>query len=213
MKVASPMIPTSLSMYSLNDFVSEGSLESAQVIDQEADKLTIAAADLNGVTIEKCRLGGAQLPRLSARDALLSKSDFSGSIMTQASFNRVILSDCRMSGLDFSNAQLHDVVFKGCKLDMVNFRFADLRRVKFVDCQLVEADFLSGVLHDVTFESCQLEATVFEKATCKSVDLRTSELINIVGWPSLKGATIDGAQLSMVAPSLAYALGLTVNNG
>lgn len=212
MKVARPILPSALDEYDFADFERESSLESAHVTDQTAIKLDIAAADMNGVVIEKAQLGWSRLPRLNARDVEVRKSDLSSVGMTNASVNRVLFSDCRMSGCDLSQTQLRDVIFKGCKLDMANFRFADLRRVMFIDCQLSETDFLGSTLYDVTFESCQLDRTVFEKATCKKVDLRTSELIDIAGWASLKGATIDGAQLTMIAPYLAHALGLTVSN-
>ena len=117
-----------------------------------------------------------------------------------------------MPAVDFNKTTLHDVTFKGCKLDMANFRFSDLRRVKFVDCTLVEADFLGATIHEVTFESCTLEKTEFNQAKCKQLDLRTSELHEISGWSSLKGATIDGMQLAAVAPYLARELGLTVRS-
>lgn len=212
MKIARPILPPVLDKYSLADFESDTLLESAHVVGSEVSKLDIAAGDLNGVLIEKSTLSWSQLPRLNGRDVDIRKSDLSNVGMSNASLNRVVVSDCRMSGVDFSQAQLHDAVFKACKLDMANFRFASLRRVIFIDCQLVEADFLGASLYDVTFESSQLERTVFEKAVCKKVDLRTSELTAISGWGSLKGATIDGAQLTMIAPYLANALGLTVSN-
>lgn len=212
MKLTRPILPAVLDDYTLDDLERESSLDAAHVVDVEPRTLDIAAADITGVLFEKCNLTRSQLPRLNGRDVDVRKSDFSNVGMTNASLKRVAFSDCRMSGLDVSQAQLHDIIFKGCKLDMANFRFADLRRVTFVDCQLTETDFLGASLFEVKFESCQLERTVFEKTTCKKVDLRTSELIEISGWTSLRGATIDGAQLTMIAPYLASALGLTISN-
>jgi uncharacterized protein YjbI with pentapeptide repeats len=95
---------------------------------------------------------------------------------------------------------------------MANFRFADMRRVKCVDCTFVDADFLGATLHDVSFESCMLERTVFTKANCKTVDLRSSDLLELSGWSALKGAMIDGAQLVAAAPYLANELGIVVRN-
>jgi uncharacterized protein YjbI with pentapeptide repeats len=88
----------------------------------------------------------------------------------------------------------------------------DLRRVKFIDCTFTEADFLGATLHDVTFESCMLEKTIFEQVKCKQVDLRGSQLMEIKGWRSLKGATIDDLQLVTVAPYLANELGLLIRS-
>ena len=212
MKIVRPKLSTFLEEASLEDFDAETSLENAHISGDIAANLTITAGDLNGVLIEKVTLSWSQLPRLIARDIDVRTSDVSNVGMSNAGINRALFTDCRMSGCDFSQAQLHDVVFKGCKLDIANFRFADLRRVSFINCQLTETDFIGCHLYDVTFESSQLDRTVFEKAVCKKVDLRTSDLINIAGWTSLKGATIDGAQLAMIAPYLAHAVGLTVSN-
>jgi len=82
--------------------------------------------------------------------------------------------------------------------------------VSFVDCTMSEADFLGARLVDVTFETSDLEKAVFETASCTRVDLRTSQLTDIVGWKSLKGATIDSVQLMSAAPYLANELGVIV---
>jgi len=117
-----------------------------------------------------------------------------------------------MTGGDLSRSTLHDITFRGCKLDMANFRFADLRRVHFIECSFVESDFLSATLYDVRFESCMLEKTVFEQAKCRQVDLRSSDLYEISGWSSLRGAVIDGVQLASVAPYLAQELGISIRS-
>lgn len=209
MKIAQPTLSQTLDVAGLEDFL-EGELEGVMLEGLDATGQHVAPLDMAGVRIEKSLLTAALLERVSARDVLAIRTDFSATQLSDAAVNRARFADCRMNGVDFSHAALHDVTFAGCKLDMVNFRFADIRRVHFVDCELREADFLGATLHDVSFESCTLNKTVFDQAKCKKMDLRTSELIELSGWVSLKGATIDGAQLAAAAPYLAHAIGLEV---
>lgn len=209
MKLSRPIIPPLLENGTLAD-ISEGSLEQVQLTG-DATKYNVQALEIDGVLFDRMSLLQAQLPRIVARDFVAKQSDFSSTLMADGAFNRAEFSHCRMSGVDFSKTSLHDVIFRGCKLDIANFRFADIRRVKFVDCTLSETDFLGATLHDVVFESCVLEKTIFDKVKCKQVDLRTSQLVDISGWGSLKGVIIDDIQLMSVAPYLAHELGLSVH--
>ena len=208
MKLSRPIIPPVLEDGSLAD-LSEGTLEQVQLTG-DATKYNVQALEIDSVIFDRMSLLQAQLPRITARDFIAKQTDFSSTSMTDGAFNRTEFINCRMSGADFGKTSLHDVVFRGCKLDMANMRFTDIRRAKFVDCTLVEADFLGATMQDVVFESCVLERTIFDRVKCKRVDLRTSQLIEISGWGSLKGAIIDDIQLMSVAPYLAHELGIAV---
>jgi uncharacterized protein YjbI with pentapeptide repeats len=81
-----------------------------------------------------------------------------------------------------------------------------------IDCTLLETDFMNAHLTYVDYQSSMLEKTVFNHVACKQVDLRTSQLIDVIGWRDLKGSIIDGAQLAGAAPYLAQELGLIVRD-
>lgn len=211
MKIAKPILPIKLEDISLEDF-QDGDIETALLQDADATNIHIVDLQISEVAFERNVLTSAQLERASIRDFTAKQCDFSAAHITNGNVNRAEFNSNRMPAVDFNKTTLHDVTFKGCKLDMANFRFSDLRRVKFTDCTFTESDFLGATLHDVSFESCTLEKTVFDQAKCKFVDLRTSDLIEISGWMSLKGATIDSVQLANVAPYLANELGLTIRN-
>jgi uncharacterized protein YjbI with pentapeptide repeats len=164
------------------------------------------------VLLEHAILTAACLESLSARDVIFKRSDLSGTQCAKSSFLRVSLSDCRASGLDASKATYKEVTLTDCKLDMANFRFAKLTNVRFVDCVLTEADFLGAELSNVSFERCLLERTNFTQCKLKNVDLRSSQLISLIGWQHLKGAIIDTAQLMTAAPHLANELGITIQD-
>lgn len=212
MKISSPRINTQLENTTLEELI-DGDLEDVILQDIDATNCFVQSLNMISVRLDKVILTAAQLERIGARDLSAKQTDFSATHMVNGAINRAEFNNCRMTGVDFSRTALHDVTFRDCKLDMANFRFGDLRRVQFVDCTFVESDFLNATLHDVMFESCVLERTVFDQVKCKMVDLRRSQLSEISGWTSLKGAMIDTVQLMSVAPYLANELGIVVREG
>lgn len=209
MKIARPQMPPKLEDIALDEFLT-GEIETVRLHDINATNCHAIALEMSGVQIEKVTFTQAQFERMSGRDVRIIKTDLSTAILSASTLNRVEFSNCRMVGADFNKTALHDITFKGCKLDMANFRFADLRRVVFTDCTFTEADFLGATLHDVSFQTCTLEKTVFEQVKAKNLDLRGSDLLELRGWGSLKGVTIDDLQLAAAAPYLAQELGLRV---
>lgn len=212
MKLAQPQLPPQLDERSIIGMVDDGELENARLQNEEAINCNVAALDLSSVVIEKVQFTGAHFSRVTIRDVRAIHADFSSVHMDNGMIVRAEFINCRMTGVDFSRTSVHDVVFRGCKLDMANFRFSDLRRVEFIDCTLTEADFMNAKLSNVEFQTSLLEKTVFSQVICKQVDLRSSQLVEIMGWKSLKGAVIDSAQLMAVAPYLAQEVGINVRD-
>lgn len=209
MKISVPRIATALEDATLDDLLA-GDLEDVRLQYIDATNCLVTSFEISSVVFEKATLTAAQFERISARDFSAKQSDFSAAMMAGGTINRAVFTGCRMTGVDLNKTNLHDVTFTGCKLDMANFRFADLRRVVFIDCTFTETDFLGATLHDISFQACTLERTVFEQVKCKQVDLRGSQLTELVGWRSLKGVIIDDLQLVTAAPYLAHELGLIV---
>lgn len=212
MKIAKPQLPTQLEDSTVALMVQDGELEEMKLHDEDGTNCNVAGLSLSSVMTEKVFLTGAHLSRVTVRDLVAKQTDFSSASLDNGLIVRAEFLNCRMMGVDFSQTNLHDVVFRGCKLDLANFRQTDLRRVQFVDCTLVETDFGSAKLTYVEFQSSVLDKTSFTQTVCKTVDLRTSQLLDIIGWRWLKGATIDGLQLVSSAPYLAQELGLIVRD-
>lgn len=212
MKRAYPKLSPGLDEATLDQMVDDGELETTQLRDIEAVNCNIAALDLSDVLIESVQFTGSHFSRITMRDVVARRTDLSAAHLDNGMIVRAEFANCRMTGVDFSRTNLHDVVFRSCKLDLANFRFSDLRRVEFIDCTLSEADFMNAHLTYVDYQSSVLERTVFSHVTCKQVDLRHSELIDIVGWRDLKGSIIDGEQLIGAAPYLAQELGVIVRD-
>jgi uncharacterized protein YjbI with pentapeptide repeats len=212
MKLAAPRLPAHLEVSSITTMVNDGELEAVRLEDEDAVNCNVAALDLSEVVIDKVQLTGAHFGRVTMRDVSLRSTDLSSAHLENGMLVRTEFVNCRMTGVDFSQTSLHDVTFRGCKLDLANFRQADLRRVHMIDCTLLETDFTNATLSSVEFQASVLDRTVFTHATCKLADLRSSQLIDVVGWRFLKGVTIDSVQLAGIAPSLAAELGLRVRS-
>ncbi|HEY2578412.1 MAG TPA: pentapeptide repeat-containing protein [Streptosporangiaceae bacterium] len=118
-----------------------------------------------------------------------------------------------VSGVQAFSARLTRVVFAGCKLDSVNFRDCDLTDVTFTDCLLSDVDFGGARLTRTVFAGSRLTGVDFSKTSLDRVDLRGSELGLIVGPGPLRGAIISSGQLATIAPVLADALGIVVDDG
>ena len=212
MKIAHPTISAYLTDGTLTAMINDGELEDVLLQDVDAANSVVVSLELSGVRIERTLFTGAHLSRVMMRDVSVKQSDLTSTHLDNGVFVRNEFINCRLTGADFSQASIHDAVFRGCKLDVANFRQADLRRVQFVDCILSETDFINATLTDVEFQLCTLEKTIFSHSNCKKVDLRTSQLSEIAGWRSLKGATIDTVQLMNAAPYLAQELGIIVRH-
>ena len=117
-----------------------------------------------------------------------------------------------VAGVQAFSSTLTRVVFTGCKLDSVNFRDATLTDVTFSDCLLRDVDFGGAKLTRTAFASSRLTEVDFSRTSMDRVDLRGSELGLIVGPEPLRGAIISSGQLAIVAPVLAEALGIVVED-
>lgn len=192
--------------------VAEASLEQVSLSHVDAGNIHARSLSLQEAVLERVLLTEAHLERLSLTDVEVKACDLSIARCSESSFMRVRIVGGRMTGIDLSRATIKDAVFEECKLDIANFRFAKLTRVQFVNCQLNETDFQAAELHEVEFQGSYLEKTEFGQCRIKDVDVRTSQLYDIRGWQSLKGLTIDSAQLITVAPQLAVELGLKIGD-
>ena len=186
----------------------ETSFSRAHVSDLDLNNLEVRNLSFDESLLEKVSFGEARLEKLGLTDTALVRCDFAAARCSGSSLIRVSITGGRLAGVDFSRSVLKYTVFQDCKLDMANFRFAKLIRVQFLNCTLRETDFQLAELTDVEFQTCQLEKTAFHRCKLKAVDVRGSRLLDIYGWQSLRGLTIDPVQLAAVAPELAAELGL-----
>jgi len=183
-----------------------GAVATEDYIGQRADGI-----ELSDVVVPKGRWSGVTFERLLATDVAFSDCDLSGFVLQdESSLRRASFTRCRLSGAVFAGAKLCDVSFTECSLDDANFRMAELERISFDDCPVTAADFYGAKITMARVTKCDLRGVTLSKASLTDVDLRTSQLQDIIGADALRGATVDTGQVVSLARSLALALELKV---
>lgn len=182
------------------------------------DRVTLEDAEASNARFLECAFTRVSVPGGRLRRARFSGVWLSGVRITLSDLAETQWADATfaggaVAGVQAFGARLDRVVFAGVKLDSVNFRDAEITGVTFTDCLLRDVDFAGARLTRTAFTGCQLTGTDFSRARLESVDLRGSELGLIVGPEPLRGAIISSGQLSAIAPVLAEALGIVVDDG
>lgn len=178
---------------------------------------TIISIKTNALSIKESKMDNIVMQDVELRDCILDdiiffKNDLSGLKVPKLAADRIEFISCRMSGVQMYESTLKEVIFKDTKLDLANFRFSKLKNVVFEDCILDEADFAGVEFNNIKFINCELDRVDFSNTKIVKLDLRTSNLLNIKGISSLKGAIISPTQLITISPQIAAEIGLTVKD-
>lgn len=165
-------------------------------------RLEIVRAEVQGVRIS----GDADIV---IRDAHLDGCDLSGARV--ATLLRSTVSRSKLVGLRLVEASWADSVLDDVILRLADGRRASWSRLGVEDCDLSEMDLSRSTLADVSLTGCRLDRTRWTDVTAERVDLRGAAELALVGVTGLDGCVIDPSQLPAIAPSLAAALGLTID--
>lgn len=190
-----------------------GEYDVAHFADEEFDDL-----EVGNVTFTECAFSGTIFSGGTFRgakfnDVWLHNVRVVGSSLAESRWLDAEIRDGAWSGVEQFSASLRRVVFAGCKLDSVNFRAAVFDDVTFDHCTLLDVDFSGAHMSTVRFPGSAVRGARFREASMSDVDFRgASELGVHDGFQSLSGAVIDSGQLIEIAPALASALGITVND-
>ncbi len=153
-----------------------------------------------------------KLQRSSLRDVWARDLRLTATSLAESHWHDVTMLGSALAGVQVFGAELRNVVFSGCKLDSVNFRASRLTAVVFHNCVLRDVDFGGASLTRCSFPGSQLVRADLSKVTMDRTDFRTAELGLIIDAASLRGAIISSGQLAVVAPVLAQALGIEIND-
>lgn len=145
---------------------------------------------ISGSRIQDCRADTLTMPRANLLHTEIVGSRIGAGVAYDSVWERVRVENCRISYLNLRSASLKDVEFRDCVIDEIDLDRTTLTRVSFPGSAV-------GVLQ-------------VEGARLRSVDLRGLSPRRISGIQSLRGATIDGQQLMMLAELFAAELGIAV---
>lgn len=191
--------------------------------DGDYDGLEFGQADLTGqdgagarfmdCALTGCVLDGTSLHHARLFDSVLTGIRGVGTDLAESTLRDVELADARLGGVQLHGSVLERVRVRGGKIDYLNLRKARLRDVVFEGCVLVEPDFGGARLERVEFVDCVLKGADLTAATLVDVDLRAAASLEIArGVDRLAGAVISTGQLLDLAPVLAAALGVRVED-
>lgn len=157
-------------------------------------------------------LDGKNLEKVSFIDSVINGGSWAAAEMTESLLRRTIIKGARMSGLIAHTLVAENVEFIGCKLDMVNFRGSKIKNVVFTDCVLAEADLQGSTLTNVRFNNCDINRLNVNSCTFNNVDMRSSKFVDLLGASALHNVTMSREQLIALAPILAQAIGIKVED-
>jgi uncharacterized protein YjbI with pentapeptide repeats len=171
--------------------------------------------DLNGITFEECEFSRVSLHETALRGASFSEciaTDLHAPVFSapRSSWRDVRIEHARLGSVETYEATMRSVHIDGSKLDFVNLRNATLTDVLLSNCIIEELDLGSATVQRLELQNCRIGTLEIGGAQLKDVDLRSSDFSAVHGLEGLRGATIDDAQLSLLAPLLAAHLGLRV---
>jgi uncharacterized protein YjbI with pentapeptide repeats len=181
------------------------------------DKLQFDSPNASGSRFLECAFtqvsfDGGQLRRSHFSDVWLRDFRIVATSLAETGWVDATLLAGVAAGVEAFGARLRRMVLRGCKLDSVNFREAVLTDVVFDNCVLREVDFGGASLTRTSFPGSTLSGTSFRQVTLDEVDLRGAELGITVDPGSLRGAIVSTAQLASMAPLLADAMGIRVED-
>lgn len=152
--------------------------------------IDLTGARISGTEITDCRADTWTMPRGNLQHTEITGTRIGAGVVYDSVWDKVLFTNCRISYLNLREAKLTDVEFRDCKIDEI-----DLDRAK---------------VGRVAFPESTVGAFQCEGATLGNVDLRGLQPHKISGVHSLRGATIDDAQLMLFAELFARELGITV---
>jgi uncharacterized protein YjbI with pentapeptide repeats len=193
--------------------MAEGSYDTVHFDHLDFDRPSASGSRFLECAFTRVSFDGGQLRRGQFSQVWLRDFRIVGTSLIETGWLDATLIAGVAAGVEAFGARLRRVEFHDCKLDSVNFREAVLTEVVFDHCVLRDVDFGGAKLTRTSFAGSKLAETSFRQVTLDQVDLRGAELGITVDPGSLRGAIVSSGQLAAMAPLLAEAIGITVDDG
>ena len=186
----------------LNDaHVKDGNGTRTNLIDARLRRSRLENLDLNGVVWEDVQISGCRF----------EKVDFTAARLTGLTLDRVHFVNCKLTWANLAESRLSDVLFEGCRLDGASLDdVSTVGPTGFVGCVLVNTNLRDCVLPYAAMQGCRLRQMSFESCDLRGADLRGNQLSEVSGMSSLRGVTIEPAQLPGLTDAVMRDLGVIV---
>ena len=186
--------------------------------DREAERysrLDFSERDFTGTRFTECEFHGVDLNTTVLRGSTWNEciaTELHAAVFSapRSSWRDVRVEHSRLGSVELYDSSLRSVQLDGSKLDFVNLRNATLTDVLISNCIIDELDLSAATVQRLELRDCRIGTLDVAGARLNDVDLRSSDFSAIHSLEGLKGATIDDAQLALLAPLLAAQLGIIV---
>ncbi|MCY0929511.1 pentapeptide repeat-containing protein [Streptomyces sp. H27-H1] len=174
--------------------------------------LNLRALELTSTRLITGRVSGLRAAQVIFEDARVDSVEFNDCDLGAAQWrnsklSRVVFRNCKIMAGVFAELALDNVLFDKCKLDYSTFdKIRATGPVAFSGCSLDEASFSECDLADSAVEDCTLRLTEFGQGRYRGLDLRGSDLSQILGVAQLKKVLITRRQQVDLAQALAAEL-------
>jgi uncharacterized protein YjbI with pentapeptide repeats len=181
------------------------------------DDVQVSTLTLSSAVVRECRFRGVVAREADWRSARLHDTTFDRLDVPVVRASRSQWRDVRVEGSRLGSVEAYETSWRsvhlvGCKLGYLNLRGAELLDVALTDCVVEELDLGQADVRRVRLDGTRVATLDVQGATLQHLDLRGADLEELRGLEGLRGATVTPAQLSLLAPLLAGAWGIKVED-
>jgi len=167
--------------------------------------------------ISECVIADGALGALDLTGAVLSDVSFTAVRATEVKartgrWRTVLISGGRIGTLDLSGADLTGIELRGVRIDYLALGSAKVSDLLVVDCTIGSLDIPLATLSRVRFEGTRVDEVDSRGIRADHLDLRGLDALAYTDLSSLRGATLSGQQVELLATSFAAALGIDVRD-
>lgn len=187
--------------------------ESFQLRWTALDSMTDAANS----AITECALVDASVDRLDISGATLVDVDVTGLRATAvagrgARLRRVRIAGGRIGTLDLTDAELDEVELRGIRIDYLSLGGGRVADLVVAGCTIGTLDMPQARVSRVALVDSRADEVDTRGLRAEHLDLRGLEAGSYLDPGSLRGATLSPRQVEQLAPALAAALGIRVDD-
>lgn len=186
------------------------SLDGVDVVGVDLTDTDLSAVTVVASRLLRCTLTGVGLARGHLADAALRECDAAVLDAPRSSWRSVEVVGSRLGSIALYESTWRSVRVESSKIDYVNARAARWRDVAFRDCRIGELDLTDARVERMRLDGCTIGTLTLTHARLSDVDLRHAQIETVSGLTGLAGAWITPGQLTLLAPSLAADLQITI---
>jgi len=188
-----------------------GNLNDAHVKTGNGTRTSLIDSRLRRSHLENLDLTGSVWEDVSAAGCLFERVDLTAARLTGVTLERCHFIGCKLTWAHLSESTLDHVLFENCRLDAATLdEVTTAGPTGFSGCVLVNAVVRDCRLDQVAITGCRMRQVTFDSCDLRGADLRGNRLAEISGINSLRGVTIEPAQLPDLTDAVMRDLGVIV---